>query len=102
MESKSSRVIDCSSAAQITDILSEILANTYISYVKTQNFHWNIINPRFYSLHELLEDYYKQLAEAIDEIAERIRMLQSRSPGSMRQFLELGSLKESQDQLSGD
>lgn len=82
--------------------LGEVLSNTYILYVKTQNFHWNIIDPRFFSLHKMLEKQYEGLAEATDEIAERIRMLNGKSPASMKDFLELGSLEESEGNLTGN
>ncbi len=80
---------------QIAHKLNLILADTYILYTKTQNFHWNIIDPRFYSLHLFFEKQYEELAEAIDEIAERIRMLGEQAPGSLKQFLEMTSIKES-------
>jgi starvation-inducible DNA-binding protein len=87
---------------QLAELLGQTLADTYILYIKTQNFHWNIIDPRFQFLHEMLEEQYKQLAEEIDELAERIRMLKLRSPGSMQQFLGLGSLEESANDLPGN
>ena len=52
-----------------------LLADTYSIYLKTQNFHWNLKGEGFYSLHLLLQKLYEELAEAIDEIAERIRAL---------------------------
>lgn len=82
--------------------LSQVLANTYVTYVKTQNFHWNVIDPRFHFLHEFFEENYKELAEAVDELAERIRMLKMRSPGSMKEFLYLATLDESEGSLSAD
>ncbi len=91
-----------SARQQIAQYLSQLVADTYLLYIKTQNFHWNVIDPRFHSLHEMFDDQYKQLAEAIDEIAERIRALESKAPGSMRQFLELTSLNESDANLTAD
>lgn len=87
---------------QLAQNLSLILADTYVLYAKTQNFHWNVIDPRFYSLHLLLEKQYEELAEAIDEIAERIRMLGEIAPGSLKQFIEMTSLKESDGDIDGD
>ena len=87
---------------QIAQQLGMILADMYVLYVKTQNFHWNIVDPRFYSLHKFLEEQYEALAEAIDEVAERIRILGQRSPGSLQQFLDMTSLHESDGDLSGD
>ncbi|MCB1149112.1 MAG: DNA starvation/stationary phase protection protein [Chlamydiia bacterium] len=82
--------------------LSKTLANTYLLQVKTQNFHWNVNDARFSSLHAFFEGQYEELQEAVDEIAERIRMLGHRSPGSMREFMDLGTIDESTDSLSGD
>ena len=46
-------------------------------------------------LHKLFEEQYKKLEEAIDEIAERINKLGFKTPGTMAEFLETSSLKES-------
>lgn len=55
--------------------LARMHADTYAVYLKTQNFHWNLTGPEFYSLHLLFEKQYEEMAGAIDEIAERIRTL---------------------------
>lgn len=102
MAVKTNSSIDRSSALQIAQILSQVLADTYIAYVKTQNFHWNLVDPRFHSLHVFFEENYKQLAEAADEVAERIRVLKIKAPGSLKEFLELGTLGESEGDLSGN
>lgn len=87
---------------QIAQNLKMLLADTYVLYVKTQSFHWNVIDPRFYSLHLFLEEEYKKLEEAIDEIAERIRILGQIAPGSLKQFLNITSLKESESNLTAE
>lgn len=86
---------------KIVEELSVHLANTYTLYVKTQNYHWNVIDPRFAQLHKLFEGQYQELAEQCDTIAERIRMLGQRAPGSMRFFLENTSLDEASDNVDG-
>lgn len=75
-------------------LLNRFLANTYILYVKTQNFHWNVEDPRFFSLHKFFEEQYENLADATDEIAERIRMLGGVAPASLHEFLEFATLKD--------
>jgi starvation-inducible DNA-binding protein len=87
---------------QLAQQLRLILADTYVLYTKTQNFHWNVTDPRFYSLHVFWKKQYEELAEAIDEIAERIRMLGERCPGSLKQFIDMSSLKESDGDISAD
>lgn len=74
--------------------LSTLLADSYTLYMKTQNYHWNVTGPAFSTLHELFENQYTHLATSVDEIAERIRILGVRAPGSYKEFSELTSIKE--------
>lgn len=85
----------------ITKTLQVVLANTYVLYVKTQNFHWNVVDPNFLPLHKMFEEQYEELAEAADLIAERIRYFGVKAPGSLKDFLNLTTLKESEGKLSG-
>lgn len=87
-------------SSKVTDDLKTLLSDTYVLYVKTQNFHWNVKGPRFQQLHVFFEEQYTGLAAAIDEIAEQIRILQARPPSSMQEFLQLSNLQESTDELS--
>lgn len=74
--------------------LSRLLADSYTLYLKTHNYHWNVTGPMFSSLHKLFEEQYMELAEAVDEIAERIRALDEPAPGSYRAFAKLSSIEE--------
>lgn len=78
----------------IADDLSKVLADTYMLYLKTHNYHWNVTGKLFYPLHEQFEEQYQELAEAVDEIAERIRALGYKAPGTFREFQELTSIEE--------
>lgn len=82
--------------------LVALLSNTYVLYVKTQNFHWNIDGARFYQLHKFFEKQYNELAEAIDEIAEQLRILNLLAPGSMQEFLQNASICECKETLTDD
>src|SRR5690554_1302291 len=83
---------------KVADGLLKVLADSYVLYLKTQNFHWNVTGPHFHSLHEQFEVQYKDLAEAIDEIAERIRILGFKVSGTLKKFSELTSIEENTDQ----
>jgi starvation-inducible DNA-binding protein len=78
----------------VRDGLSRLLADTYVLQLKTQNFHWNVTGSNFYGLHKLFEDQYGELAVAVDELAEHLRATGSPAPGTMREFLQLTRLKE--------
>jgi len=77
--------------------LSALLADTYSVYLKTHNFHWNVTGPMFVTLHTLFETQYTELALAVDEIAERIRALDTFAPGSFKAFQELTCIPEMDD-----
>lgn len=79
---------------QTTKALSELLADSYVLYLKTHNFHWNVTGPMFTTLHTLFETEYTELALAVDEIAERIRALGAVAPGSFSQYSSLATIKE--------
>ncbi|NJN66045.1 MAG: DNA starvation/stationary phase protection protein [Chloroflexaceae bacterium] len=79
---------------KICAILNQIVADLSVLYVKTRNYHWNVEGMQFGPLHELFEHQYDHLAETIDEVAERVRMLGGRPIGTMVQFLEHATLKE--------
>ena len=79
---------------EIADGLSRLLADSYTLYLKTHNFHWNVTEPMFNTLHTMFEGQYTELAMAVDEIAERIRALGEPAPGSYAQFGELTVISE--------
>ncbi|MBS0290762.1 MAG: DNA starvation/stationary phase protection protein [Proteobacteria bacterium] len=87
--------------AQTNDLqaLKVLLANTYALYLKTQNYHWNVVGPQFHAFHLLFETEYKQLLEAVDEIAERIRAKGEFSPGSFKEFIELKTIHEAKTKI---
>jgi len=84
-----------SSRLAVLALLDHVLADEYVLYTKTRNFHWNVEGPRFSELHKFFEDQYEQLDGVIDEVAERSRALDGRSLGSMKEFLAKARLKES-------
>ncbi len=95
--------LDANTRGQAVKLLSTILADQQVLYAKTRNFHWNLTGNRFHTLHAFFETQYEALAEAIDQTAERIRMLGAASPGSMKEFLALATLQEVSGVLiSGD
>ena len=74
--------------------LSRLLADTYTLYLKTHNYHWNVEGPLFNTLHLMFEEHYTEMATAVDELAERIRALGVKAPGSYTAFADLANVKE--------
>ncbi len=73
--------------------LSHLRADSYTLYLQTHNFHWNVKGPRFHDLHVMFEAQYTELAEAVDEIAERILALGVSAPGTYKAFEKLTSIE---------
>jgi len=82
--------------------LCKLLADTYALYLKTQNYHWHIKGPNFISYHKFLDDLYHQLADAVDEIAERIVTLGGTAPASFSQFSKLTTMKDGNSNQSAE
>lgn len=75
--------------------LNTLLANEYSLFTKTLNYHWNITGPRFHSLHRFLEGHYRELLEIMDGVAERVRVLDERPIGTIKQMYNETEVKDS-------
>lgn len=78
----------------VVRILNTVLADEYVLYTKTQNFHWNVVGPLFHDLHVFFKEQYTELAEIVDDVAERARSLGGPALGTLAEFLQHTRLKE--------
>lgn len=95
MQTTSLPMMEDKDALRVANALSNVLADSFILYLKTHNFHWNVTGPMFGTLHSMFEDQYNELWLAVDAIAERIRSLGFIAPGSYGEFTKLTYLQES-------
>lgn len=87
-------LVDPEQRRKVADAVSDVLADAYRLYINTQGLHWNAEGPLFFSLHKLTESQYRELAESIDDLAERIRALGMPAPQSMQEFSERSTLQD--------
>lgn len=80
---------------EVCRILSTLLADEFVLFARTKNYHWNVTGPHFLEFHALFGDQYRQLDELIDCIAERIRALGVNPVGSLIEFLKYSRLPSS-------
>jgi len=78
----------------IAQMLSVTLANQHMLYMKLRKYHWNVTGPQFRSLHKIFEDMYDDLAEKIDETAEKIRSYGELAPGTFAEFMDMADIIE--------
>ena len=78
----------------LADDLKTLLASEYAFAIKAQYFHWNVEGSHFRSYHKFFEELYLEISEnAIDQIAEYIRTLDTYTPGSFERFAELSVIQ---------
>jgi starvation-inducible DNA-binding protein len=88
--------ISAEQRGSIVQGLSRLLADTYLLYLKTHSFHWNVEGPMFQTLHQMFMEQYTETWNAIDPIAERIRSLGEYAPGTYREYARLTRIKETE------
>ena len=78
--------------------LNEFLSDLEIVNVKLQNYHWNVVGKGFFTTHEKLEEYYDEIREQIDEVAEHILTLGNQPVGTMKDFVENSKIREAKNE----
>ena len=86
----------------IVESLNSLLANYHVHYQKLRNFHWNVEGHTFFELHEFFEQEYDQVKIQIDEIAERIRVFGKKPYSTLKKYLEVAEIEESENDLSAE
>ncbi len=78
----------------VVKALNLLLADSYALMANTHFAHWNVEGPAFFVLHQAFEAQYEDLFKAVDEIAERVRALDSFAMGGLRTFAQVSGLEE--------
>src|SRR3989442_8875108 len=74
----------------VVEILNALLADEYLLYTKTRNYHWNVTGLQFNDLHKFFEAQYEELSEFVDEVAERAPPNARPRPGNAVALLDSG------------
>src|SRR5438093_13214774 len=77
--------------------LNALLADTFVLYVKTKNFHWHVSGPHFRDYHELFDEQAAQLAAITDGMAERVRKIGGGTIRSVAHIAKLQRLKNNDE-----
>jgi len=86
--------ISDSNRQSVVKILNTLLADEYVLYTKTRNYHWNVVGPQFNDLHKFFESQYEALNDIVDDVAERGRTLGGKAAGTLAEFSQQTRLKE--------
>ena len=82
------------SRTALVGMLNTLLADEYVLYTKTRNYHWNVVGMQFNDLHKFFEKQYEALNEFVDDVAERARTLGGRALGTLAEFTGQTRFKE--------
>jgi len=80
--------------AGVVNILNALLADEYVLYTKTRNYHWNVVGPQFNDLHKFFAEQYEALDDVVDGVAERARTLGGHAVATLVELAEAARLKE--------
>jgi starvation-inducible DNA-binding protein len=67
--------LDDKARLEVGQMLNLLLADEYVLYATTRDYHWNVTGPEFQSLHKQFEAQFEEVAGWIDDIAERARSI---------------------------
>jgi starvation-inducible DNA-binding protein len=75
-------------------LLNRLLADEYVLYTKTRNYHWNVKGAQFNQLHLFFQSQYEQLNVVVDDVAERCRAIGGDAIGTLDEFKRETTLRE--------
>ena len=67
----------------ICEALNQAVAETAVTTMLAQNFHWNVTGMAFGPLHDLFQEIYEDHFVAQDDLAERIKALDGHAEGML-------------------
>ncbi|PAV30079.1 DNA starvation/stationary phase protection protein [Virgibacillus profundi] len=79
---------------KLINFLNQLLSNYHVMYVKLHRYHWFVQGRHFFQLHETFEEMYTMFASDLDQIAERILMIDGKPLATMVKYLKETTLNE--------
>ncbi|MCD7936575.1 MAG: DNA starvation/stationary phase protection protein [Tannerellaceae bacterium] len=86
--------LEGSKVNNVVNGLQQLLADYQVYYSNLRGFHWQVTGHGFFMLHSKFEEMYDDVAEKVDEIAERILMLGGVPENRYSEYLKVSEVKE--------
>ncbi|MEO1055105.1 MAG: DNA starvation/stationary phase protection protein [Bacteroidota bacterium] len=87
---------------KLIEQLNLLLADYQVYYQNLRGFHWNIQGKHFFELHGKFEELYRDSAEKIDEVAERILTIDGKPLHTYEDYLNSSDIKSAKDVYSAE
>ena len=91
---QTAHTLSTDATAQIAVALNQCVAETAVTTMLAQNFHWNVTGMAFGPLHDLFQKIYEDHFTAQDDIAERIKALGAHAEGTLAGMLKRSKVSE--------
>lgn len=80
--------------AQICEALNQCVAETVVTTMLAQNFHWNVTGMGFGPLHDLFQKIYEDHFVGQDDLAERVKQLRGHAEGRLADMVKRSKVEE--------
>lgn len=90
------------SESAVVSRLNQLLIDYQVHYQNLRLFHWNVKGPFFFVLHDKFEELYREAAEKVDEIAERVLALDGTPKGSLKNILSNAHVESHAEQMDAN
>jgi starvation-inducible DNA-binding protein len=78
----------------VAQAMYQCVAETTVTTMMAQNFHWNVTGMAFGPLHALFQEIYEDHFQAQDELAERIRAIGHKVDGRLTAMIDISKVTE--------
>ncbi|WP_306151306.1 Dps family protein [Roseovarius sp. MMSF_3281] len=99
---QTAQTLSIDATTQIAEALNQCVAETAVTTMLAQNFHWNVTGIAFGPLHDLFQKIYEDHFVAQDDLAERIKALDSHAEGTLAGMLKRSKVTEVDDVPSAE
>lgn len=86
----------------VCEALNQCMAETAVTTMLAQNFHWNVTGMGFGPLHDLFQKIYEDHFAAQDDLAERVKALGGHAEGQLAQMLKRSKVAEHDGHASAE
>ncbi len=91
---QTAQTLSTDATTQIAEALNQCVAETAVTTMLAQNFHWNVTGMAFGPLHDLFQKIYEDHFVGQDDLAERIRALDAHAEGTLAGMLTRSKVSE--------
>lgn len=86
----------------ICEALNQCVAETAVTTMLAQNFHWNVTGMAFGPLHDMFQKIYEEHFVAQDDLAERVKALGGHAEGQLSGMLKRSKIAEHDGHASAE